>query len=255
MLDFTAPALTTDDIGLTAFSAAEVRVGDDVAPIAVPKPGDAAHYEIPAKQWVGREATVRVILAGPKGQRSADSNVVTLRVREPVRTPAGVKAEPHPDGVRVSWTFPAGVIGAKFRVQRDPTAEATVDALEFIDRGVEMGKPYSYSVTAVVDTAQSLPSAAAVVTPTDTFAPAAPVNLNVIAGVNTIELNWERSTAADLKSYRVYRNDAVVSQDIDTPSFSDKQLTSGERYRYAVTAVDQAGNESPKSTVVEIVAP
>jgi fibronectin type 3 domain-containing protein len=155
----------------------------------------------------------------------------------------------------VSWTFPAGVIGAKFRVQRDPAAEATVDALEFIDRGVEMGKPYSYSVTAVVDTAQSLPSAAAVVTPTDTFAPAAPVNLNVIAGVNTIELNWERSTAADLKSYRVYRNDAVVSQDIDTPSFSDKQLTSGERYRYAVTAVDQAGNESPKSTVVEIVAP
>ena len=255
VVDFTAPLLTTDDLGLTVISAAELRVGDDAVAVVPPKPGSPAHFELPVRAWVGKEAPVRVILAGPKGQRSLESNVITLRVREPLPTPRNVKAEPHPEGVRVSWTVPTPIAGLRYRIRRDPAADATVDAPEFIDRAVEMGKPYKYVVIAAVEGAESLPSAEASVVPQDKFPPPAPANVTAIAGVNSVELNWDRSTAADLKSYRVYRNDAMVAQDLDAPSFSDKQVTTGERYRYAVTAVDVVGNESPKSTAVEIAAP
>jgi hypothetical protein len=255
VVDFTAPLLTTDDMGLTAISAAEVRVGDDVVPVVAPKPGDAAHFELPARQWAGRESPVRVLLVGPKGQRSFESNVVTLRMREPVPTPGDVKAEAHPEGVRVSWRPPVAGVATQYRVRREPASEATVEMPEFIDRSVEVGKPYGYSVVAVIDKAESLPSAFVSVTPRDAFPPPAPANVTAIAGVNSIELNWDRSAATDLKSYRVYRNDAVVAPDLDTPSFSDKAVTAGERYRYAVSAVDQAGNESAKSAVVDIAAP
>ena len=99
-----------------------------------------------------------------------------------------------------------------------------------------------------------MPSQEVSVTPRDIFPPSPPVNLAAIAGVSSVELNWDRSSDPDLKSYRVYRNDAVILQDVDTPSFSDKQVKAGERYRYTVTAIDQSGNESAKSAVVEVTA-
>jgi hypothetical protein len=253
VLDYTAPALTTDDIGTSSFSAAEVHIGEDAVQVAEPKPGLPAHVEIPVRQWIGKEAPIHVILAGAKGQRSKQSNVVVLRIVEPVPIPSNLQAEPHPEGVRVRWTSSAPP-PSKFRVRRDPPAEAIVDTPEFIDRGVEAGTVYKYSVVAISGNSESLPSAEVSVTPKDVFPPSAPVNLAAIAGVNTVELNWDRSADPDLKSYRVYRNDAVVMQDLDTPSFSDKQVKAGERYRYAVTAVDQAGNESAKSAVVEVTA-
>ena len=254
ILDFTAPAMTTDEMALTSISVAEIRVGQDAVPTAAPKPGTATHIEIPARQWTGREAPISIVLTGPKAQRSSESNVVTLKIDEPLPVPSNVKAEPHAEGVKVSWAV-SDARATKYRVQRNPPLDITVDKPEFIDRAVEIGKTYKYLVIALRESAESLPSEEVSVVPRDVFPPAAPVNLNAIAGVNTIELNWDRSLDADLKSYRVYRNDQVIVPDVDAPSFSDKQVTSGERYRYAVTAIDQAGNESAKSAMVEIAAP
>ena len=78
--------------------------------------------------------------------------------------------------------------GKRYRIRRDPASDATVDAPEFIDRAVEMGKPYKYTVVAVVEGAESLPSAEASVIPQDKFPPPAPVNVTAIAGVNSVEL-------------------------------------------------------------------
>ena len=70
---------------------------------------------------------------------------------------------------------------------------AVVDKPEYIDKAVEIGKEYQYSVVAMSDTGESLPSEQATVIPRDIFAPAAPANLHAIAGVNTIELAWDRN--------------------------------------------------------------
>jgi fibronectin type 3 domain-containing protein len=173
---------------------------------------------------------------------------------EPLQTPTGVKAESHPEGVRVSWTE-ADSRANRFRVSRVPEATAVVDKPEYIDRAVELGKEYKYSVVAVSDASESLASVEASVVPKDTFPPTTPTGLTAIAGLNTVELAWERSPEPDTKSYRVFRDDQLLAPDIEAPAFSDKQVRSGQKYRYAVSAVDQAGNESARSAVVEITAP
>lgn len=254
VLDYTAPSLTTEAVGITSFSEAEVQVGEKKVEASIPKPGTPAHIELPAREWVGQEVGVRVVLAGPKGRRSQPSNMVVLRVTEPLRVPTSLKAEPHPEGVRVSWTS-NGDASLKYRVTRVPDATATVDKPEFIDKAVELGKEYKYSVVAVSQTAESLSSDQVSVVPQDIFPPAAPTNLTAIAGLNTIELAWERSTEADLKNYRVYRNDQLLAADVGAPAFSDKQIQSGQKYRYSITAVDQTGLESARSAPIEITAP
>src|SRR5204863_10184744 len=99
------------------------------------------------------------------------------------------------------------------------------------------------------------PVESAAVVPKDVFPPAAPANLQAIAGLNTIELTWERNTEPGLKNYRVYRDNQVLADAVDAPSFSDRQVTPGQKYRYVVTALDQAGNDSTRSREAELTAP
>ncbi len=254
VLDFTAPALTTEQVALRTLSGLDVQVGDQVIAAEVPNPGAPTHIEIPARSWFGQEVGIRVVLTGPKGRRSSTSNLVAIRVLEPLQSPTRVKAESHPEGVRVSWTE-ADPRAKSFRVSRIPEASAVVEKPEYIDRAVELGKEYKYSVVAVSDASESLASVEASVVPTDTFPPTTPTGLTAIAGLNTIELAWERSPEPDTKNYRVFRDDQLLAADIEAPAFSDKQVRSGQKYRYAVSALDQPGNESARSAVVEITAP
>lgn len=254
LVDFTAPALTTEAIGITSFASAEIQIGDAVLPVPPPEPGSPAHAELPARQFVGKEVAVRVVLGGPKGRKSSESNAVTLRVTEPLSTPIDIKAEPHPEGVRVSWK-PGDNRPVRYRVTRVPEATAATEKPEYIDKSVELGKEYKYSVVALTETGESLPSEQVSVIPRDIFAPAAPANLTAIAGVSSIELAWDRNAERDLKNYRLYRDDQVLVDGVEVPTFSDRQVTSGQRYRYAVAAIDQAGNESTRSAEVVIAAP
>ena len=101
ILDFTAPALTTED------DYASTHCRDWMFRLAIkssrPKfrnPESPTHIELPARSWFGKEVGIRVVLTGPKGRRSSASNLVAVRVMEPLQPPTNVKAEPHPEGVR-----------------------------------------------------------------------------------------------------------------------------------------------------------
>jgi fibronectin type 3 domain-containing protein len=135
------------------------------------------------------------------------------------------------------------------------------NAAEFVDRSAEYGKLYEYSVTVWDGPARSEASEPKSITPVDTFAPPAPVGLQAIAGVNTIELAWERiADLADLRGYRVYRSVEGgpferLTERAEVPSFSDKTAPAGKKCAYAVTAFDTAGNEGPRSAPFEIAVP
>jgi hypothetical protein len=47
----------------------------------------------------------------------------------------------------------------------------------------------------------------------------------------------------------------VLADSVDSPAYSDRQITAGTKYVYAVSALDSAGNESAKSAPVEMTAP
>jgi cellulose/xylan binding protein with CBM9 domain/fibronectin type III domain protein len=86
----------------------------------------------------------------------------------------------------------------------------------------------------------------------DATAPAAPTNpvLTVVSS-SQITVSWTASTSGDVAKYRVYRgtNGAAPTLLTTVPAspYQDSLLTAGTSYTYQVSAVDAAGNESPKT--------
>ncbi len=91
----------------------------------------------------------------------------------------------------------------------------------------------------------------------DIFPPATPTGLQaVFSGPGQapfIDLLWAPNTEADVAGYSVYRRAAgspwvkINSELVKTPAFRDSRVTPGNTYWYSVSAVDQRGNESPRS--------
>lgn len=269
-VEFTAPALTTEGLAIEELDAIDLRIGP-----AAGWPEGGTTVEVPSKEpgpfkvdvdsaaWTGQEITVGVRAGGPKDRFGEWSDVVRFRVTPPLTSPSGVKAESHPEGVRLSWDPKEGV---QYRVSRQ--AEAGSDAVqlgvvtggEYVDRGVVLGRTRSYIVQSVIGLSESPPSDAVTITPADIFPPAPPSGISILAGIGSVELAWKRNTELDLKSYRVYRSSgsdpmAVLADSVDSPAYSDRQVTAGTKYVYSITALDSAGNESAKSTPVEMTAP
>jgi fibronectin type 3 domain-containing protein len=114
-------------------------------------------------------------------------------------------------------------------------------------------------------TLESADSNLAILTPRDTFAPAAPQGLVAVlvpaqADVPAhIELSWAISPETDLAGYNVYRSERagapgtrLNTELLLTPAFRDMDMNvqPGRVYFYTVTALDSSGNESPASVAV-----
>jgi hypothetical protein len=279
IVQFTPPVKTTEGRALGGPVKFDLRIGTAVAPFdpenwaaqarelqeLVVRSG-LAQTEAPSTAWSGRDVTLAVRTIGPNGKESGWSNFVNLTVVPPPQRPAALQAQGTADGVRLTWQGEAGDFVVLRREGAEggfaPVAEAR--QTEWLDRAAEFGKPYTYLVQRLVKlaedrTAQSELSDEVTITPKDVYPPAAPQGLRVVAGPSSIELAWDRNTEPDLAGYRVYRSVgggaweklADVSQ---VPAYSDHQVQSAKTYQYAISAVDQAGNESPRSPAVEAVA-
>lgn len=257
VLDFTIPPLTTENLPIRHLAPAEVQVGDKLLKLTANKPGHFTE-EIDAKDWVGQQPGIKIRLNNDRGRYSEWSNEVSLNVIEPLPAPSSVVAADDPKGVKVTWQSPARP-GQSWRVFRGDAKEpiAVVDRPEYVDPGTEYGNEYSYRVQAVAGKSESPLSAATTWIPKRVFPPPVPAHVTGLQGIDSVELNWDPITETDLRGYRVYRSvnggpAELVADNVETPSYSDKKVTGNQTYRYSVTAVDQVGNESGKSQVVEI---
>lgn len=106
------------------------------------------------------------------------------------------------------------------------------------------------------------PSAALTIAAKDVFPPAVPAGLAVVVDeeAHALDLSWTPDSDADVAGYVVYRRDVTAGTAVERisgkalvvpPSFEDKDVQEGHRYAYAVSAVDQDGNESARSGEVE----
>jgi len=173
------------------------------------------------------------------------------------QTAEAVKADPR----KGTWKAPL--------LQLAPTTIA-----EYHDVGFDYGKTYAYTVRSVVEVQgialESSDSPLVVLTPRDTFPPAAPQSLvvAVMPGAadegEVVDLSWSINLEADLAGYRVYRSEqegtkgALLTKELlPTPAYRDTSVHSGQKYWYSVTAVDKAGNESVPSPpiAVEVAQP
>jgi fibronectin type 3 domain-containing protein len=113
---------------------------------------------------------------------------------------------------------------------------------------------YTYSVTAYDAAGNRSDPAAVQVTTLEIVPPTAPTNLAAAALSKPprVQLGWQ--AAADdtgVIGYRVYRNGSSVTI-VTSTSYRDAAVKKSTKYRYFVTALDQAGNESPASATVSV---
>jgi hypothetical protein len=135
---------------------------------------------------------------------------------------------------------------------------------DFQDLQVEFGTTYVYSVRSLLQypdvVLESTDSKLIVVTPRDTFPPAAPQRLVVVLvpaqhnNPGYLDISWAISSETDIAGYNVYRSEQegvpgtrLNSELLLTPAFRDMNAEPGRHYVYTATAVDRAGNESRAS--------
>jgi len=222
----------------------------------------SATYQIPSATWTGKEAAIGVRTSGRNGKESGWSTLAIVPVIAPLQAPAAVHADNTPQGARLSWQ----AAGVDFRIFRRSGTEgfttlADVPQSPWTDTSTEYGKTYTYQVQTIEKLgdnheAESELSQQVSITPQDVFPPAVPAGLRASPTLNSMELTWESDTENDLAGYRIYRSTegGAFEKLADTstlPTYSDRAVEHGKTYRYAVSAFDQTGNESGRSTPVE----
>ncbi len=92
-------------------------------------------------------------------------------------------------------------------------------------------------------------------TPLDVEAPSKPeCIISTDRTDTTISLSWSQSTDnVGVKGYYIYRDGVKLNVDVTEPYFTDEGLTENTTYKYCVTAYDEAGNESERSTELVVM--
>ncbi len=277
-VNFTIGALTTEGLVLKSIGTIDLRVGPKVGQdfhierwaegatriqVPIPSKVGAVQATVSVSSFIGKEVIIGVRVANAKGRVSDWSNLGTVRVEPPLATPTDFTASNDRQGVLLRWQAanePSFRIFRSSDKEPQPSQIGTSEKQEYLDTTVAYGAKYQYFVQGVSGPGESQAAGPAFATPEDKFPPAVPSGVAATAGLNAIELAWERNAESDFRGYRVYR--AVgegpferVADLLEAPNYSDRKVEPGKRYRYAVSSVDQVGNESNRSMPVEALAP
>ncbi|SCA96863.1 Chitin binding protein [Bacillus mycoides] len=167
------------------------------------------------------------------------------------------------NSVELNWKPATDNVGVKeYQVLRNGEVINTVAGTSLVDKKLSPNTDYTYTVKAVDAVGNISKESKALVIKTtvekpDTEAPTQPKGLHSMGiTANTVDLMWSPSEDnIDVDHYIVYREIAGVTKEIgtvNTTSFMDKNLQANTTYKYAVSAVDTAGNESIKSDILTV---
>jgi hypothetical protein len=232
------------------------------------------------EEAVAKEVFYGIEIRNERGRRSPFSEIKRIFPKPYVEPPHGLEAAVTETAVHLRWEHampaveeppapspptredkaparrPVGYVVLRSAVGAPETGEAPPERLTpepvegnwFEDEQFRFDQTYAYRVRSVVlKGAESLDSETVTVTPVDVFPPAVPQGLSA-----SVEEDEE-----DLVGYHVYRagDDGDFARITDEPFsstiFADSTVEVDRRYRYRVTAVDWAGNESAPSESVE----
>ncbi|HEY5726521.1 MAG TPA: hypothetical protein VIX40_11210 [Methylomirabilota bacterium] len=269
-------------------SSGQVVGWDEVAAIKLDAPAPAVVTGNSVK-WIdrrglafGRRYVYVATVVDSTGRWSAPSERFPVLYLAAPRPPQGLTTAAGEGEARLSWQPPDGLIdGSALRgevtyvVLRGTGADGPLAAItraplrdtSYTDTGLANETLYRYAVRAVrhegAATAYSEPSAPAAVTPVDRTAPAPPTNLIAIPSATAVRLAWNASASPDVATYVVYRatGEGAFVRIGTTPAittvFIDREVATGARYRYAVSALDaaRAPNESVRSNVAAVSIP
>jgi predicted small lipoprotein YifL len=260
LVRFTPPALTTEELpvelraitlyigrGETEFSRERWAASAQRFEVKV----SAKDFDVPAAGFAGQPLVLGLRTTGRTGRESDWGKLALLTVLPPLAPPANVRFTNRPDAVVIQWTGNAPRYRVSRVVEGKPQVLAETDVPEYTDRAIVQGTLYEYVIVGIAgDAQQSLPSATAAFKPVDEFPPDVPTGLTAVASGRSVDLSWTRSADAD--GYNLFRAAGdgaftLLVQRHPLPAYLDTQVEPGMRYRYAVAAVDDVGNESIRS--------
>jgi uncharacterized protein len=218
-----------------------------------PVPGGVPHYYF----------AVSVSDAGLRSH-TTDTLVVLLPDLDAPAPPEGVRAIPERGRMVLTWrpnTEP-DLLGyeverasdSKFRTRFLLTSSPVTDTT-YIDSLPEQTETvFGYVVYAVDRNGnRSAPSEIIMARLPDVVPPQAPILTRVERKGKVVHLAWTANPERDLDHYRVYRStDGKAYMPVRSPAgnITTDTLTEGGTYWYAVSALDQTGNESEQSAAV-----
>jgi len=266
--------MSMDDFRGRAKLLAKVKPGQ---PAATPRDGGPdtglSYAYIPESAGEGTMILTFALRAQDARKRVSEfSEPRSITVRTMPDPPRGLRAVVFADHIEVRWesaeaktgaaaaaeTFGYNIYRAEEKAPAAVLNPSPVKEQEYHDSDIVFGRTYRYFIrTAAVSPppqAESEDSETVEVEAKDSFPPAAPMGLTAVAGSGLIALSWEAGPEPDLAGYRVWRKEEtqgqfVLLQELGATdnSYSDSRVEKNRRYVYAITAVDTAGNESPKS--------
>jgi chitodextrinase len=213
-------------------------------------------HENPAEATTYTYSVRAIDSAGNLGDASAPVSATTPDQTAPTPpTNLAAQALANPARVLLNWTAATDTAGvAGYEVSRDGTVIGTSPTPSFTDVGVTGSTTYAYSVVAYDAAGNRSDPATVQVTTAETVPPSAPTGLTVkgLSRPVQVQLAWQAATDdTGVTEYRVYRNGSVTATSTST-SYRDAAVKPRTKYRYFVTALDQAGNESPASATVSV---
>jgi fibronectin type 3 domain-containing protein len=231
-------------------------------------------YPLGAEKIGQKVMTFAVRIKDERRRASEFSEPVSIEVQASPLPPQNVRASVFEKYVEVSWeaaSVKAGEPGPSkpvgYNVYRSeekglPARQnsSPVKGNEYRDVNFSLGKTYRYFIRSVASDKAPLresdDSEIVEILAKDTFPPAPPTGLTAISGAGFIALSWEPDEEPDLAGYKVWRRtvgqagfDLLKSVPATENSYSDSLVEKNKRYDYAITALDNAGNESQKSEI------
>jgi hypothetical protein len=227
-------------------------------------------------------ASYAIEVLNSNGRSAGLSNAVTVPLFPTLAPPEKLAAQVTPQGVQLAWSWPADVPPAsllEFRLRiyrRDESGKSENRAGEvslrdnstpkFLDQSLEWEHTYYYRasfVSVASDPGKDELEVEGGNSPEvkvflhDIFPPAAPSGLEAVFSSvgqpNFIDLTWAPNTDAELAGYNVYRREEggqpgkINPELAKIPAYRDRDVHTGKKYFYSVTAVDLRGNESAHS--------
>ena len=200
------------------------------------------------------DTTTRVAAEHSEGQSALSDEVsVTPLVPRP-GAPRDVSAVAGVAEVNLNWKPPedGATIYNIYWAQGGGSRVKTNVSVPYRLTGLQPGVPATFSVTAVTQGRESLPSASVSVTPLFP-PPARPTGMNVKAGDRQVTLQW--TSIPDAVSYNLYWNTTGNVSTADErisgvlPPFTHVALENGATYFYRVTTVNEHGESLPSDEI------
>ncbi|NOQ54185.1 MAG: hypothetical protein GQ558_06235, partial [Thermoplasmata archaeon] len=190
-------------------------------------------------------------------------------------TTVQVRDLPDEDAIEVSWVSPLDIDTREVTLYwnvsggwEDVVTLPSANSIHKISSGLVHGTSYWFRLTAWDNEAlESLPTPAFGVVHKDWVTPSAPADL-IASNISAFscELDWTAVPDEDLVGYHVYMNDTGVgptgpwvkvspSNGVSSNLFQVNGLISETTYFFAVSAFDEAPNESPHSPTIKVDTP